>query len=114
MVACQKDVIKHSGRTVSPREVQEIVDGVRGIRYSAAVGIDTGSLAGEQLFIFAETRLSPEKAAGEEGAAQSREIVNAVRERLGFRPGRVYLVARSHFKIRSKHQRTMATRQNAR
>ncbi len=94
MVARQKDVIKHSGRTVSPREVQEIVDSIKGIRYSAAVGIDTGGLAGEQLFIFAETRLSPEKAAGKEGAAQSREIVSAVRERLGFRPGRVYLVTK--------------------
>lgn len=94
MVARQKNIIKHSGRTVSPREVQEIVDDIKGIRYSAAVGVDNGSVAGEQLFVFAETRLNPDKVANGDGAAQAREIVNAIHERLGFRPGRVYLVAK--------------------
>lgn len=94
MVARQKNIIKHSGRTVSPREVQEIVDDIAGLRYSAATGIDNGSLAGEQLFIFAETRLNPELAKGKDGAKQAREIVKAIHERLGFRPGRVYLVAK--------------------
>lgn len=95
MIARKKNIIKHSGRTVAPREVEEIVDDVAGLRYCAAVGVDRGDLAGEQLYVFAETRLSPERATGEEGAAQAREIVNRIHERLGFRPARVYLVGKN-------------------
>lgn len=95
MVARKKNIIKHSGRTIAPREVEEIVDDVAGIRYAAAVGVDRGELAGEQVYVFAETRLSPERAAQDEGAAQVQEIVKRIHGRLGFRPGRVYLVAKN-------------------
>src|SRR5690606_22657828 len=52
MVARRKNIIKHNGRTITPREVEELVDDVPGIRVSAAVGIDRKDLAGEQLYVF--------------------------------------------------------------
>jgi len=93
LVARKKNIIKHSGRTVAPREVEELVDDVPGVRYSAAVGVNRGDLAGEQLYVFAETRLSSERAA-QEGPGYVRTIVQRIHERLGFRPGRVILVAK--------------------
>src|SRR5690606_36015958 len=63
------------------------------VRYSAALGVNRGDLAGEQLYVFAESRLSPERTANE-GAEIVRAIVRAINTRLGFRPGRVYLVAK--------------------
>lgn len=93
LVARKKNIIKHSGRTVAPREVEELVDDVPGVRYSAAVGVDRGDLAGEQLYVFAETRLSQDRAAVE-GPAYVRAIVQRLHQRLGFRPGRVILVAK--------------------
>ena len=93
LVARKKNIIKHSGRTISPREIEEIVDDIEGVRYAAAVGISRGDLAGEQAYVFAECRLSASRAETE-GAEIVREIVRTIHQRLGFRPGRVYLVAK--------------------
>lgn len=93
LVGRKKNIIKHSGRTISPRELEEIVDDIDGVRYSAALGINRGDLAGEQAYVFAESRLSAERAETE-GADIVREIVRTIHQRLGFRPGRVYLVAK--------------------
>lgn len=94
MVARRKNIIKHSGRTIAPREIEEIVDDLSGVRYTAVVGVNHGDAVGEQAYVFAETRLSAERAA-QEGAEVVREIVQRIHERLGFRPGRVYLVAKN-------------------
>lgn len=91
-----KNVILHGGRTLAPQEVEEAVDALPFVRASAAVGVDRGDAAGEQLYLFAEVRGSDQvrgEPAGEE-LHQSRvvAIVQTVRERVGLRPGRVYLL----------------------
>ncbi|MDF2235335.1 AMP-binding protein [Albimonas sp. CAU 1670] len=91
MVARKKNVIKQSGRTLSPREIEELVDDFPEIRCSAAVGINRGNAAGEQVYVFAESRGKFERE-GIEPADVVRRIVRAIHERLGFRPGRVHLV----------------------
>jgi acyl-CoA synthetase (AMP-forming)/AMP-acid ligase II len=86
-----KSIIKVAGETISPQEVEEIVDTHPDVRYSAAIGIDRGGVAGEQIFIFAEVR------GGETWPEERRydtalDIVSRVRSRLGHQPGRVYLL----------------------
>ncbi len=91
VVGRRKNIIIHGGRNVAPGEIEEIVDRVRGVRASAAIGIDRGRLEGEQVYVFAEIR-RPRSAAREESQATAVEIVAAIHSGLGFRPGRVYLV----------------------
>jgi len=86
-----KNVIKRAGQTIYPQEVEEVVDGVPGLRYSAAVGIDRGRAEGEQVYVFAEVREAgsrPREALHALGVA----VVEQVYAQLGFRPGRVYLL----------------------
>lgn len=85
-----KNTIKHAGETIAPQEIEETVDALPGVRYSAAVGIDRGRIEGEQAFIFAELRQSA--VTEEEGIELSIQIVQAIHNRLGFHPGRVLLV----------------------
>jgi acyl-CoA synthetase (AMP-forming)/AMP-acid ligase II len=91
IVGRKKNIIKHGGQTVYPQEVEEVVNEVTGVRYSAAVGLERGRLEGEQVTIFAEVR-------GDETTPEAIwydtavEIVQRFRERFGFRPGHVYLV----------------------
>ncbi|HSR46329.1 MAG TPA: AMP-binding protein [Acidimicrobiia bacterium] len=87
-----KDVMIHAGRTVYPEEVEEIVNGISGVRYSAAIGIDDGRLEGEQIRVLVEIR--PD-AMPDEKARKSCvvAIARAVHDRFGFRPARVHLVA---------------------
>jgi fatty-acyl-CoA synthase len=91
IVGRKKNIIIHSGRTIYPQEVEEMVDGLPGVRYSAAVGIDRGRLEGEQVYIFAEIRQAD---ARPEAELQNMiiDIVQMFHERFGFRPGRVYLL----------------------
>jgi acyl-CoA synthetase (AMP-forming)/AMP-acid ligase II len=91
VVARKKNMIKQSGRTLAPREIEELVDDVHEIRCSAAIGVNRGDLAGEQVYVFAEARFPPENL-GSEPAEVVRGIVRKIHDRLGFRPGRVYLV----------------------
>ena len=94
IVGRKKNIIKRAGETISPQELEEIVDRSPNIRYSAAIGIDTGGIEGEQVFIFAEVR-------GEDQLDQdalyliSVSIVAEIYQQLGFRPARVYLL-KSH------------------
>jgi acyl-CoA synthetase (AMP-forming)/AMP-acid ligase II len=85
----KKNIIKHAGTTIAPQEIEETVDAISGVRYSAAVGIDRGRVEGEQAYIFAEMR-------GKESVSEWHgivlEIVNAIHDRLGIRPARVFLV----------------------
>jgi acyl-CoA synthetase (AMP-forming)/AMP-acid ligase II len=86
----KKNVIKHAGTTVAPQEIEETVDRLPFVRYSAAVGVDRGGFGGEQVYIFAETRGLTNDAAGAHEAAL--EVVRAMHACMGFRPGRTYLL----------------------
>ncbi len=91
LVGRAKDIIIHAGRNVGPQEVEEIVDRTPGVRYTAAVGVDRGGSAGEQVYVFAEVRPTGD-ATGEGYRELAVEIVDRFHRQLGFRPGRVYLV----------------------
>jgi acyl-coenzyme A synthetase/AMP-(fatty) acid ligase len=92
IVSRKKNIIKRSGETISPRELEEIVDDDPTVRYSAAVGVDHGRIEGEQIYIFAEIRNGSKMPESELYDIVLR-VVNAVHARMGFRPGRVYLLA---------------------
>ena len=91
IIGREKNIIKYFGRTLAPQEIEETVDGVEGIRFSAVVGIDRGRIEGEQVYVFAEVRDG-------EALPQSDlqelviEIVSNIHQRMGFRPARVYLL----------------------
>jgi fatty-acyl-CoA synthase len=85
----KKNIIITAGRNLAPREIEEVVDTLPAVRYSAAVGVDKGHVEGEQAFVFAELRRPlSEQASGELTIA----IVEKLHSQLGLRPGRVYLV----------------------
>ena len=91
IVSRKKNIIKQSGRTLAPREIEELVDDIHEIRCSAAVGVNRGDLAGEQVYVFAEARFAPDDT-GKPPNEIVRSIVRRIHDRLGFRPGRAYLV----------------------
>ncbi len=85
-----KDVIITRGENIVPSDIEEIVDLAPGIRYSAAVGIDSERIGTQRLFVVAEAR---DPAASHEvysGIVQ--EIVHRVYRSRGHRPARVLLV----------------------
>ncbi len=91
IVGRKKNTIIHTGRTIYPQEIEEVVDTLPAVRYSAAVGIDKGRIEGEQAYVFAEIRN------GETMSERTLQdvvvaIVKKFHSQLGFRPGRVYLV----------------------
>jgi len=90
IVGRKKNIIKYAGETVAPQEIEETVDALREVRYSAAVGIDRGGVEGEQAYVFAEVREKPD--IEQWGYELTLEIVEAIHERLGIRPARVFLV----------------------
>src|SRR4029077_5482476 len=78
------------GENVVPADVEEIVDHVPGVRYSAAVGVDRARAGTTRLFGGAG---GLEQAADAESLSRLvREIVQRVREGRGHRPARVLLV----------------------
>jgi fatty-acyl-CoA synthase len=85
-----KDVIILGGENVIPADVEEIVDQVPGVRYSAAVGIESDRTGTQRLHVVAEVR---EPAADAETLSRLvRDIVRRVREGRGHRPAKVLLV----------------------
>jgi len=83
-------VIIVGGENVTPADIEEIVDRVPGVRYSAAVGLESERTGTQRLHVVAEVR---EQAAEPEGLSRLvREIVQRVREGRGHRPARVLLV----------------------
>lgn len=82
-----KDVIILGGENLAPSDIEEIVDHVPGVRYSAAVAVESERTGTQRLYVVAELRESPADAQG-----LVREIVQRVHRGGGHRPARVLLV----------------------
>jgi acyl-CoA synthetase (AMP-forming)/AMP-acid ligase II len=78
------------GENVIPSDVEEIVDHVPGVRYSAAVGLDSERTGTQRLYVVAEVRA--DKPTAEVSHHLVAEIVRRVHEGRGHRPARVLLV----------------------
>jgi acyl-CoA synthetase (AMP-forming)/AMP-acid ligase II len=85
-----KDLIILGGENVLPADVEEIVDHVPGVRYSAAVGVDSERTGTQRLYVVAEIR--DEGAAADALMRLTRDIVAHVHRSRGHRPSRVLLV----------------------
>ena len=85
-----KDVMILGGENVIPVDIEEVVDGVSGVRYSAAVGLESERTGTQRLHVVAEVR--SESATPEDYHALVREIVHRVHAARGHRPARVLLV----------------------
>jgi acyl-CoA synthetase (AMP-forming)/AMP-acid ligase II len=85
-----KDVIIVAGQNVVPADVEDAVDHVPGVRYAAAVGIESERTGTQRLHVVAEVR---EPDAPDESLSRLvRQIVQRVHEQVGHRPARVLLV----------------------
>jgi acyl-CoA synthetase (AMP-forming)/AMP-acid ligase II len=85
-----KDLIIVGGENVVPSDIEEIVDHVPGVRYSAAVGVESARTGSQRLHVVAEVRDQ-----GADAPVMSllvREIVQRVHHGRGHRPARVLLV----------------------
>jgi len=89
----KRAMIKHAGSAFPPREIEEAVDLVEGIRFSAVVGINDGARRGsESPVVVAEVR----DANGDDPAALEalcRTVSRRVEDTIGFVPYDVFLVA---------------------
>jgi acyl-CoA synthetase (AMP-forming)/AMP-acid ligase II len=85
-----KDVIILGGQNVVPTDIEEIVDHVPGVRYSAAIGLDSERIGTQRLYVVAEIR--EESADAEARHRLAGDIVRQLRESWGHRPARVLLV----------------------
>jgi acyl-CoA synthetase (AMP-forming)/AMP-acid ligase II len=85
-----KDLIILGGENIIPADIEEIVDHVPGVRYSAAVGLESARTGTHRLHVVAEVR---EQAADAHAMSLLvREIVQRVHHGRGHRPARVLLV----------------------
>ena len=85
-----KDLMILGGENIAPNDVEEIVDHVPGVRYSAAVGVESERSGTQRLHVIAEVR--DESATLETYHHLVTEIVKRVHEGRGHRPARVHLV----------------------
>jgi acyl-CoA synthetase (AMP-forming)/AMP-acid ligase II len=85
-----KDLMILGGENVVPHDVEEIVDHVAGVRYSAAVGVDSERTGTQRLHVIAEVR--DESAPPETYHRLITDIVKRVHDARGHRPARVHLV----------------------
>jgi len=85
-----KDVILLGGENLAPSDVEEIVDHVPGVRYSAALGVDSERTGTQRLYVVAEVR--DESPGPDVQRRLVSEIVRRVHEGRGHRPARVLLV----------------------
>lgn len=111
IVGRKKNIIIHGGQNISPQEVEEVIDELPFVRFSAAVGVDRGDIDGEQVYVFAEIK-RVNSSTGNNFADLVVEITNRFHTRLGFRPGRVYLL-KSHAIPRTPNGKIMHTRLKA-
>jgi acyl-CoA synthetase (AMP-forming)/AMP-acid ligase II len=85
-----KDIMILGGENVTPADIEEIVDHVPGVRYGAAVAIDSERTGSQRLHVVAEVRdESPDAGAFHDLV---REIAHRVHAGRGHRPARVLLV----------------------
>jgi acyl-CoA synthetase (AMP-forming)/AMP-acid ligase II len=85
-----KDLIVVRGENVVPADIEEIVDSIPGIRYSAAVGVESERTGTQRLHVVAEIRgdgLAPTDLAN-----LARTITREVHRRRGLHPARILLV----------------------
>ena len=85
-----KDLMILGGENVVPTDIEDLVDHVSGVRYSAAVGLDSERTGSQRLYVVAELR--DEGLADDAHGRLVREIVRRVHEARGHRPARVLLV----------------------
>jgi acyl-CoA synthetase (AMP-forming)/AMP-acid ligase II len=85
-----KDLIILGGANLVPADIEEIVDHVPGVRYSAAVGVESERTGSQRLHVVAEVREGAEDTEALSGLV--REIVQRVHRGVGHRPARVLLV----------------------
>jgi acyl-CoA synthetase (AMP-forming)/AMP-acid ligase II len=85
-----KDLMILGGENVVPHDIEEIVDHVAGIRYSAAVAVDSERTGTQRLHVIAEVR--DESAPPETYHRLVTDIVKRVHDERGHRPARVHLV----------------------
>ena len=85
----KKGIIIVGGKNIVPADVEEIVDHVPGVRYSAAVGVDSERTGTQRLYVVAELREAADP------PTTVREIVHRVHRGQGHRPARVLLVQAS-------------------
>jgi acyl-CoA synthetase (AMP-forming)/AMP-acid ligase II len=85
-----KDLILLGGENIVPSDIEEIVDHIDGIRYSAAVGLENERTGTQRLHVVAEVR-EPVLEAGDMSRL-IREIVQRVHHGRGHRPAKVLLV----------------------
>ena len=85
-----KDLMILGGDNVVPHDIEEVVDHLAGIRYSAAVGVDSERSGTQRLHVIAEVR--DESAVPETYHRLVTDIVKRVHETRGHRPARVHLV----------------------
>jgi acyl-CoA synthetase (AMP-forming)/AMP-acid ligase II len=85
-----KAMIKRSGQTIIPREIEEVVDQLNGIRFSVAIGLMNKKEGGkEELIVIAEIR--EKKTADLDGLVM--QISETVKKTLGSGPDNVLLVS---------------------
>ena len=89
IVGRKKNIIKRSGETIPPPEIEEVVDNMPGVRFSAAIGVDKGGVEGEQVYVFAEIR---DEVPESEFHEMTLQMVADFHAHMGFRPARVYLL----------------------
>ena len=85
-----KDVIIVRGENIVPADLEEIVDALPGIRYSAAIGLDHERTGTQRLHIVAEVR--GESLAADGFSRLARDIAATIHRQRGFRPARILLV----------------------
>ena len=85
-----KDVIIVRGQNIVPTDVEEAADHVAGVRYSAAVGLESERTGTQRLHVVAEVR--DDTVSPEELSRIAQDVAQAVRQRNGLRPARVLLV----------------------
>jgi len=91
IVSRKKNIIKRAGQTISPQEIEEVVDAMPNVRFSAAIGVDKGGIEGEQVVLFAEIR-NGETIPKNEHHEMAIQMVSGFHTHMGFRPARLYLL----------------------
>lgn len=88
----KRALIKRAGALVLPREIEEAVDQVQGVRFSAVIGyVLDHDLGNEEVIVVAEVR--PEAAASDELSARiAKNVEAATSKAVGFVPSDVVLV----------------------